>query len=214
MLYESHLRRRHTRTHTHTRGSSTGTLVTWPCPPDWNGSVSALRTGGDEGRWESSPEQGEEMTTQQQFFKWETHGVHTPGRTGGHLLHFPAVPPQGWLCSVTVQHTWVDTHTRPTSCSSQETFIHYLTDFQSSSNIQMCGDLGIRGLTDSPKGNRSWIFIGRTDPEAETPIVWPPDVKIWLIWKDPDAGKDWRWEKKGTTEDEMVGWHHWPNGHE
>ena len=65
-----------------------------------------------------------------------------------------------------------------------------------------------------PKGNQSWIFIGRTDAEAEVPILWPPDVKSWLIWKDPDAGKDWRREEKGTTEDEMVGWHHWLNGHE
>ena len=65
-----------------------------------------------------------------------------------------------------------------------------------------------------PKGNQSWIFIGRTDAEAETPILCPPDVKNWLIWKDPDAGKGWRWEEKGTTEDEMVGWHHWLNGHE
>ena len=66
----------------------------------------------------------------------------------------------------------------------------------------------------NPKGNQSWIFIGRTDVEAETPILWPPDVKNWLIWKDPDAGKDLRQEEKGTTEDEMVGWHHWLNGHE
>jgi len=58
-----------------------------------------------------------------------------------------------------------------------------------------------------------WVFIGRTDVEAETPILWPPDVKSWLIGKDPDAGKDWRWEEKGMTEDEMVGWHHWLNGH-
>ena len=65
-----------------------------------------------------------------------------------------------------------------------------------------------------PKGNQSWIFIGRTDTEAETPILWPPDVKSWLIWKDPDAGKDWRREEKGITEDEMVGWHHWFYGHE
>ena len=65
-----------------------------------------------------------------------------------------------------------------------------------------------------PKGNQSWLFIGRTDAEAETPTLWSPDVKNWLIWKDPDAGKDWRWEKKGTTEDEMVGWHHWLDGHE
>ena len=65
-----------------------------------------------------------------------------------------------------------------------------------------------------PKGNQSWIFIGGTDAEAETPILWSPDVKNWLIWKDPDAGKDWRQEEKGTTEDEMVGWHHWLNGHE
>ena len=65
-----------------------------------------------------------------------------------------------------------------------------------------------------PKGNQSWIFIGRTDVEAETPIFWPPDMKTWLTGKDPDAGKDWRWEEKGMTEDEIVGWHHWLNGHE
>ena len=65
-----------------------------------------------------------------------------------------------------------------------------------------------------PKGDQSWVFIGRTDVEAETPILWPPDGKSWLIWKDPDAGKDWRQEEKGTKEDEMVGWHHRLNGHE
>ena len=65
-----------------------------------------------------------------------------------------------------------------------------------------------------PKGDQSWVFIGRTDVEAETPILWPSDAKNWLIWKDPDAGKDGRREKKGTTEDEMVGWHHRLNGHE
>ena len=65
----------------------------------------------------------------------------------------------------------------------------------------------------NPKGNQSWIFIGRTIAEAETPILWPPDAKNWLIGKDPDAGQDWR-QEKGTTEDEMVGWHHWLNGHE
>ena len=64
------------------------------------------------------------------------------------------------------------------------------------------------------KGNQSWIFIGRTDAKAESPILWPPDAKSWLIWKDPYAGKDWRWEEKGMIEDEMVGWHHWLNGHE
>ena len=65
-----------------------------------------------------------------------------------------------------------------------------------------------------PKGNQSWIFIGRTDAEAKTPLLWPPDAKNWLLGKDPDAGKDWRWEEKGTTEDEMVGWHHWLNEYE
>ena len=64
------------------------------------------------------------------------------------------------------------------------------------------------------KGNHSWIFIGRTDAEAETPILWPPDVKNWLTGKDPDAGKDWRQEEKGTTEDETIGWHHQLNRHE
>ena len=66
----------------------------------------------------------------------------------------------------------------------------------------------------SPKGNQSWIFIGRTDAEAETPILWPPDMKNWHIETDPDAGKNRRWEKKGTTEDEMAGWHHQLDGHE
>ena len=65
----------------------------------------------------------------------------------------------------------------------------------------------------NPKGNWSWIFIGRTDVESETPILWPPDVKKWLIWKDPDAGKDWRREEKGMTEDEMVVWRYWLNEH-
>ena len=64
----------------------------------------------------------------------------------------------------------------------------------------------------NPKANQHWIFIGRTD--AEAPILWPPDVKNWFTGKDPDAGKDWRWEEKGMTECEMVGWHHWLNGHE
>ena len=62
-----------------------------------------------------------------------------------------------------------------------------------------------------PKGNQPWIFIGRTDAEAEAPVLWPPDAKNWLIGKDPDAGKDWR-QENGKTEDEMVGWHHWLNG--
>ena len=65
-----------------------------------------------------------------------------------------------------------------------------------------------------PKGNQSWIFIGRTDVEAEAPILWPYDAKSWLTGKDPDAGKDWRQEEKGTREDEMAGWHHWLDGHE
>ena len=64
------------------------------------------------------------------------------------------------------------------------------------------------------KGNQFWIVIERTDTEAETPILWPPDVKNWIIWKDPDAGKDWRQKEEGTTEDEMVGWHHWLDGGE
>ena len=65
-----------------------------------------------------------------------------------------------------------------------------------------------------PKGNHSLIFIGRSDAEADTPVLWPPDWKKWLVGKDPDAGKDWRREEKGMTKDEMVGWHHWLSGHE
>ena len=65
-----------------------------------------------------------------------------------------------------------------------------------------------------PKEDQFWVFIGGTDVEGETPILWPHDVKSWLIWEDPDAGKYWGQAEKGTTEDEMVGWHHWLNGHE
>ena len=64
------------------------------------------------------------------------------------------------------------------------------------------------------EGDQPWDFIGRADAEAETPILWPPDAKNWLIWKDSDAGKNWGQEEKGTTQDAMVGWHHWLNGHE
>ena len=66
----------------------------------------------------------------------------------------------------------------------------------------------------NPKGNKSWIFIGRTDAEAAASVLWPPDVKNCLVGKDPDSGKDWRREEKGLTEDEMVGWHHWFDGHD
>ena len=64
-----------------------------------------------------------------------------------------------------------------------------------------------------PKGDQSWVYIGKIDVEAEAPILWLPDLKSWLLWNDPDAGKDWG-QEKGTTEGEMVGWHHWLNGHE
>ena len=74
--------------------------------------------------------------------------------------------------------------------------------------------LDIKDKSVHPKGNQPWIFFGRTDAEAEAPILWPPDAKSWLIGKDPDVGKDWGQEEKGVTEDEMVGWHHLLNGHE
>ena len=74
--------------------------------------------------------------------------------------------------------------------------------------------LGLQGDPVYPKWNQSWIFFGKADAEAETAILWPPDVKNWLIAKDPDAGKGWRQEEKGTTEDEMVGWYHQFYGHE
>ena len=65
-----------------------------------------------------------------------------------------------------------------------------------------------------PEGDKSWVFIGRTDAEVEIPILWPPHAKSWLVGKDPDAGRDWGQEEKGTAEDEMAGWHHRLNGHE
>ena len=79
----------------------------------------------------------------------------------------------------------------------------------------LCQFLGCKEIQPvHPKGNQSWIFIGRTDAEAEAPIFWPPDAKNGLIGKDPDAGKDGRWEEKGTTDGDTVGWHYWHDGHE
>ena len=74
--------------------------------------------------------------------------------------------------------------------------------------------LGCKEIRPVHPKDQSWVFIGRTDVEAETPILWPPDAKSLLIWKDPDAGKDWGWEEKGMTEDEMIGWHRRLSGHE
>ena len=74
--------------------------------------------------------------------------------------------------------------------------------------------LQINSIWVNSKGNQSWIFIGKTDAKAKTPIFWPSDAKNWLIGKDPDSGKDWRQEEKGMTEDEMAGWHHWLDGRE
>ena len=81
--------------------------------------------------------------------------------------------------------------------------------------MQLSNDFKVHKIQPvNSKGNQSWIFIGRTDAEAETPILWPPYTKNWLIGKDPDAGNDWRWEEKGMTEDETVGWHPRCDGHE
>ena len=97
-----------------------------------------------------------------------------------------------------------------------------LQSFPASGSIQMSQlftsgsqSTGVSTLASvHPKGNQSWLFTERTDVETETLIIWPPDAKQWLIGKDPDAKKAWRWEEKGTIEDEMAGWHHWLNGHE
>ena len=95
----------------------------------------------------------------------------------------------------------------------QKILVNYINCSELSPNLFLTGvpsrllrSLGLHG--DRPKGNQPWIFTGRTDAEFEPPILWPPDVKSQLIGKDPDAGKGWKWVEKGTTEDEMVGWHH------
>ena len=89
-----------------------------------------------------------------------------------------------------------------------------LGEISITSDMQMTPPLWQKVKRNYPKGNQSWMFVGRTDAEAETPVLWPPDAKNNLIGKDPDAGKDWRQEEKRTTEDEMVGWHCWLDGHE
>ena len=95
------------------------------------------------------------------------------------------------------------------SCSAQKNWCFWTVVLEKTLECPL--DYNIQPV--HPKGNQSWVFAGRTDVEAETPTFWPPDVKSWLIWKDPDVGQDWRLEEKGTTEGEMVRWHHWLNGH-
>ena len=88
-------------------------------------------------------------------------------------------------------------------------FVRFTSDFQVWSGFL----LYVQSWSEHFLVSQSWVFIEGTDVEAETPILWPPDVESWLIWKDPDAGKDWKQEEEGTIEDEMVGWHHRLNGH-
>ena len=91
-------------------------------------------------------------------------------------------------------------------------YLHTLYVIKNLLSIRWIAERDVKPV--NPKGNQSWIFIGRTDAEAEAPIICLPDVKNWLIGKDPDGGKGWREEEKGMTEDEMVGWHYWLDGHE
>jgi len=94
-------------------------------------------------------------------------------------------------------------------------FLNVYQPRQNSKTGTLESSLDCKGIQSvHPKGNQPWIFIERSDAEAETPVLWPPDAKNWLIWKDPEAGKDWSWEEKGTTQYEMVGWYHWLYGHE
>ena len=139
-----------------------------------------------------------EITSQERLFR-----TNTPQK---YLFHY-----RGMECkSRKSRDTWSNRHIWPWSTKLN----------RSKANRVLPREHTLESLLDCkdiqpvhPKGNQSWIFIGRTDA-AETPILWPPDAKNWLIWKDPDAGKDWRQEEKGMREDEMVVWHHWLNGHE
>ena len=118
------------------------------------------------------------------------------------------------LLLIRLGSNWVSLHKAP-HCPWKAAF-HSSSIYLMLSNCLAGEDswesLGLQG--DQTKGNQPWIFTGRADAEAEAPILWPPDVKNWLIGKDPDAGKDWRQEEKETTEDELVGWHHRLDGHE
>ena len=110
------------------------------------------------------------------------------------------IPIYGWMWELGYKESWVPKNWCFWTMVLEKTLESPL-DFKEIQSVHL-------------KENQSWIFIGRTDVDAENPILWPPDAKSWLIWEQPDAGKDWRWEEKGTTDDEMVGWHHLLNGHE
>ena len=116
-----------------------------------------------------------------------------------HLVKAMVFPYCIWICELDCKESWVSKNWCFWTVVLQKT----LESLLDSKEIQPV----------HPKGDQSWIFIGRTDVEAETPILWPLNTKNWLIWKDLDAEKDWGQKEKGMTEDEMVGWHHWLSGH-
>ena len=130
-----------------------------------------------------------------------------------------------WVWSLGWKVQGKDGQEAPTASSSNSTasiiVLWPAFSFKNDGHLHICLFLTslvtslFKTIVSSPwKFASSWVHIGRTDIEAETLILWPPDAKSWLIWKDPDAGKGWGQEEKGMTEDEMVGWHHWLNGHE
>ena len=115
---------------------------------------------------------------------------------------------EAWSAAVhqlTESQTWLSDWTT----TLYEVISHYSFDLRFLSTLD-CKEI----QPVPPKRDQSWVFIGRTEAKAETPILWPPDAKSWVIGKDSDAGRDWGQEEKGTTEDEMAGWHHWLDGHE
>ena len=130
------------------------------------------------------------LRKQRHHFTDKTPYSQSHGFSSGHIRMWELDPKEGWVLKNWCFQTVVLEKTLESSLDCKE----------------------IQPL--NPKGNQSWIFLGRTDAEAETPILWPPNVKNWLIGKDPDAGKDWGWEEKLSMEDEMVGWHHWCEEHE
>ena len=131
-----------------------------------------------------------------------------------------ATPLWGFTCFVTPEQYLVSFHYSPflfysTSCQplicSLSTWIYLLFIFHIKKYMEIC--IPLYSWVHS-KGDQSWVFFERNDAKAETPVLWPPHAKSWLIGKDPDAGRDWGQEEKGTPEDEMAGWHHWHDGRE
>ena len=159
--------------------------------------------------WSLKSMQWLQLQKQKMLTPWKKSYDKTRQHTKKQRHHFMDKSPSSQSCGFSSSHVWMWELEHKECWVLKNWFLW--TVVLEKTLVSLLDSKEIRPV--NPKVNHSWIYIERTDAQAEAPILWPPDAKTWLSWKDPDAGKDWR-QEKAVTEDEMFRWHHWLNGHE